>query len=443
MLMFTQEVNISNEKTASGASAGIYRRRQVRYNGNMGNSKPPKVHPAGGIAAYQRVLKGATEAPDGSSEGEEASPVLGKGLVKTGKDRVSAPPRIPPLPKTIPGAPESAEGDSKYRRVAKFLILIGGDEAARVLSNLEPEQVEAVSREIASIRGITAEEGEAILGEFRSLLSRSYGYYGASSGGLETARRLLYAAFGPEKGEALINRAVPDSKANPFGFLEDFSAEQTALLLKDETPAAAALVLSRLPSALSAPVLAAMTGERKTDIVRRMAREIRVFPEVLEQTAAAMKEKARHIGSAAGDTVGIDGRNALAAILKNADYAFGDQLLNELEDADPDLGRDLKERLYTLDDVIKADDRPLQEKLRTMSDRDIALLLKGRRTEFAEKILSNVSAQRRALVREEGEILGAVPKKDADDAAREFLAWFRQSREEGRILLMSDEDVLV
>jgi flagellar motor switch protein FliG len=85
----------------------------------------------------------------------------------------------------------------------------------------------------------------------------------------------------------------------------------------------------------------------------------------------------------------------------------------------------------------------LQEKLTSMKDRDIALLLKGRGPEFTEKLLANVSAQRRARIREEGEILGAVSKRDCDEAAREFLTWFRQSREAGRILLLSDEDVVV
>jgi flagellar motor switch protein FliG len=354
---------------------------------------------------------------------------------------------MPPPPKTIPAAPETSHPaealDSKFRRVAKFLILIGGEKAAQILSQLDNEQVEAISREIASIRGITAEEGERILEEFRSLLASPYAYTGASAGGLETCRRLLYAAFGPEKGEALLNKTVPGSRENLFAFLEDFSPEQLALLLRDETPAAAALILSRLPPELSAAVLANTPGERKPDIVRRIAHQGQVSPEVLERVAGALKEKARHIGRSGTETVELDGMNALTAILKHSDYAFGDQILQDLEEADPDLGRDLKERLYTLDDVIKADDRPLQEKLRTMPDRDIALLVKGRESGFTEKILSNVSAQRRARIREEGEILGAVPKGECDRAAREFLAWFRISREEGRILLVSDEDVLV
>jgi flagellar motor switch protein FliG len=139
----------------------------------------------------------------------------------------------------------------------------------------------------------------------------------------------------------------------------------------------------------------------------------------------------------------VDGRNALAAILKSSDIAFGDRLLKELDDVDADLGEDLRNRLHTLDDVIKAEDRPLQAKLRSMSEKDIVLLLKGRSDEFREKILSNVSAQRRTMIQEEEEIMGPVLRRDADKAAKEFLGWFRQMREDGRILLIDDEDVVL
>ncbi|GHV13012.1 flagellar motor switch protein FliG [Spirochaetia bacterium] len=395
----------------------------------------PRNNALRGVAAYQQTLQK-------KGSGPEPEPA---GLIKLPKSQ--KPPKVPnqgleKIPATIPREPDdgSKAEDSKYRRVAKFLILIGGDEASKILSHLEPDQVEEISREIASIRGITAEEGAAILDEFRSLLSASYGYTGSAIGGVEAARRLLYAAFGPEKGEALLNKSVPGSRENPFGFLEDFSGDQIALLLKEESAATAALILSRLSPKFSAEVLSRCTEERKLNIVRRIGRLNQVAPEVLERVASALMEKARHIGAAG--TVNVDGMSTLAEILKAGDYSFGDRLLNELEDDDPDLGRDLKERLYTLDDVVNADDRPLQEKLRIMSDHDIALLLKGKNSEFAEKLLSNVSAQRRALIRDEGEILGPVSRKDVDEAARDFLAWFRLNRESGNILLLSDEDVI-
>jgi len=133
----------------------------------------------------------------------------------------------------------------------------------------------------------------------------------------------------------------------------------------------------------------------------------------------------------------------LAAILKHSDLSYGSRLLEEMEDSDPSLSREMKDRLYTLEDVVSASDRPIQEKLRAMDDREISLLLRGRSDTFTMKIMNNLSSTRAARVREESEIMGAVPKIETEAAAREFLAWFRLNREEGRILMLSDEDVLV
>jgi flagellar motor switch protein FliG len=347
--------------------------------------------------------------------------------------------------------------DSKYRRVAKFLILIGSQRASEILSRLDAVQVEQVSKEIASIKSIGSEEGRAVLEEFRSLLSAPYGYAGGVTGGMEEARRLLYAAYGPEKGEEILVRAVPGAKTDPFDFLADFSGEQLALLFREESPAAAALVFSRLPPKLSAAALAGVTGEKKLEIVRRIARQSPVAPEVLEQVAAALKEKARHIGGREdGD---FDGMNALAAILKSADVSFGEEIIKELEDRDPDLGKDLKERIYSLDDIVYAADLPLQKKLASMENREIVLLLKSKavpagedseevrqvaeaRIAFREKILSNLSRVRRNDVLEEEKIAGPVPRRDVEEAASAFLGWFRKSREEGTILMLNDSDVI-
>jgi flagellar motor switch protein FliG len=338
------------------------------------------------------------------------------------------------------GDDEAKPKDSKYRRVAKFFILIGSEQAAGILAELDPDQVNEISKEIALIKKISPAERDEIFAEFHALFSRPYRFAGSSRGGIETARRILHAAKGPEKGEALLNRAIPESRANAFDFLEDFSAKQIAMLLKNETDQTAALILARLSPKLSAGTLSNLPPQRKTEILKRIAHQGKVFPEVLEQVSAAFKEKVRHVSGGAQD-IEIDGMQTLAAILKHGDYNFGDRLINELEADDPQIGKDLKEKFYTLDDVINTVDRPVQDKLKLMTDREIAVLLKGRSTEFTEKILSCVSAGRRKVIREEFEVLGAVPKRDCDLAAKDFLSWFRHARERGQIILYSDEDV--
>ncbi|MDR2071234.1 MAG: flagellar motor switch protein FliG, partial [Treponema sp.] len=382
---------------------------------------------------------GGRAAPPQAASGSKAG--LGDGLIKAGAlDGILNKGFVRQGKKTPPG-----EKESKYRRVAKFLILIGEDEAARILSGLAAEQVEEIAREIAAVRGITSDEAETIFKEFRNLLGRFSGYTGGAAGGIEEARRILYAAFGPVQGETFLRRTVPEAAGNPLDFLDDFSGEQVTFLLREESPAAAALVLSRLSPKVSAAVLANTPPDRKLEIVRRIAHLGQVSPEVLDRVAGALREKARHIAEA-GSGSGlpeVDGMNALTAILKHADNSFGERLLSELEENDPDIGRDLKDRLYTLEDILEADNRPIQEKLKVMEDRDIALLLKGRSAGFIDKMLSNVSANRRILIREESEILGPVPKIEVEAVARDFLSWFRLGREEGRILMNTDKDVIV
>ncbi|MDR2313318.1 MAG: flagellar motor switch protein FliG [Spirochaetaceae bacterium] len=360
--------------------------------------------------------------------------------------------------KDLPGLLKtSGEPEPKIRRVAKFLTIIGIDRAGEIMSRLPPDQVEAISKEIASLAEIGADERRGVLEEFSSLFSVPYNrsggaeggagdYTGVSGGGVEAARRILYAAFGPDKGEHILGKAAPEARPRPFGFLEDFSPEQIALLFKEESPSAAALVFSRLPPKLSARALSNFTGKKKLEILTHIARQRAVSPEILEQVSGALREKARHI--AKKEEPDFDGMQALAAILKSSESGFGDQILRELEIEDPELGKLLKDRIYTLADMLEAADLPLQKKLASMDNREIILLLKtmagSRETAaFREKILSNLSQGRRNEVLEEEEIIGPVPRKDVEMAAEAFLAWFRQGREEGRILMAGDDDLLI
>ena len=337
------------------------------------------------------------------------------------------------------------KADSKFRRVAKFLVLIGSDRAAGILSRLPPDQVEAVSREIASVNAIGAEERQAILDEFSVLLNSPYKELVGASGGITAARQILYAAFGPEKGEALLLKAAPEAKPNPFDFLEDFTGAQLALLLQEESPMAAALVFSRLPPKLSADALSRITGEKKLEVLKGIAKQRPVMPEVLEQVAGALKEKAHRIGKS--DETNFNGMDALAAILKSS-ASFGSEILSQLEEEDPELGKTLKEKIFTLADLLDAEDLPIQKKLASMNSRDIVLVLKARAGHkdtalFREKILGNLSQGRKETILEEEEIIGAVSRREVEEAATAFLSWFRQSREDGSIVMMSDKDLVI
>jgi flagellar motor switch protein FliG len=391
-----------------------------------------------GIDAYRQTMNPSGKAPE---DEKKAAPPEKTGEKPPANNNAGGLIKIAPIPSkpTVPA--QSTE--SKTRRVAKFLILIGSDKAAKILGELDSRQVEEISQEIASIKGVDKEEAEAIVAEFQSLLSGAYRYLGPSFGGVETARRMLHTAFGDEKGEALLQKTILNLPQNIFGFLEEFTPEQIVFLLKDESPVTAALVLARLPPEISAKTLAKFPPALKPEILKKIAHQSEVMPEILERVAGAMRERARHLGSSGANDIEIDGMQTLTAILKQGDYTFGDRIINELETDSPEISKSLKAKLYTLDDVLDAFDKPLAEKLGTMTEQEIAILLKGRSAAFCEKLLSNVSARRRTLIREEGDIIGPISKRESLEAADDFLAWFRLARANGELALKSDEDWVV
>ena len=216
--------------------------------------------------------------------------------------------------------PESSSGDSVYRRVAKFLLIIGVDEAAKVMQHLSEEQTEKIIPEIASIRSVDPKEAAEILSEFEGLLKQA-----RQSGGADIAREMLEKAYGAEKAEAMLHKAVSDAGGKPFEYLNTADGERVYFLLKDEPPAVQALVLSRIVPEKAAAVIGKMDGGAKRDVISRLAKMQPVSPEVLARTDKAMYEKSLSLAAEKADA--IDGRSALAEILRRMPLASEDEII--------------------------------------------------------------------------------------------------------------------
>lgn len=327
--------------------------------------------------------------------------------------------------------------DSVYRRVAKFLLLIGEDEAAKILPHLNEKQIEKIIPEIASIRTVNKDEANVILAEFNELLSRT-----KTSGGIETAREMLSKAYGSEKAEQMLQNAVQFEDEKPFEYLQEYEVERLYALIKDENVGVQSMVLSYIQPEKAAKLINSMKPEEKTAVALRLAKMEPVSPEVVRRVSQAMHEKAQN--QVTEKVENIDGRNALAQILKKLDLNTESEILATLSDEDPDLGQDLKNRLFTYEDVENADDRFVQNELRNLNESEIAYLLGGKSEAFREKILSNISAGRRSEVRAQEEILRPMRKTDVDEITKHFVSKLRIAFESGDLIIKDrNEDKFV
>ena len=376
-------------------------------------------------AAGSQAAKSAGAAAQGAGKASTASSVRDAG----GAGGAAA--------QTVKSEAAQTERDSVYRRVAKFLLLIGVTEAAKVIPHLTDEQTEKIIPEIASIRSVDKDEAALIFAEFQSLLEQS-----RQTGGVQTARSILEKAFGTDKAQAMLSKSVPYPEGVPFDYLQEISAERLNLLLKDESAPIQTLVLSRLKPALAAGFIKACDKELQKEIISRMAKLPAVSTDVVKRVDRAMREKLQTLSTQTGSA--IDGRGALAEILKKMEPATEKSILSVLGEQDPELSDDLRSRLFTLDDIINADDRFIQNVLRTMSDEAIALLIAGKKEDFRTKILRNMSKGRGDAVLEEEQLRLPVRKKESDEATQSFFVVLRRAWEEGRLTIKGrDDDVYV
>lgn len=323
--------------------------------------------------------------------------------------------------------------DSVFRRVAKFLLIIGEDEAAKILPYLSEEQIEKIIPEIASIRSVDKDEAQVILSEFNSLLNKA-----KQSGGVETAREMLEKAYGKKRAEEMLEKAIPFQGTKPFEYLTNSDNERIYLLLKDENPGVQSLVLSKLEPKKSAKVINLMNDDEKKEVILRLAKMQPVSPEVLRRIDQGLHEKSLRQTTEKAEN--IDGRNALAQILKKMDVKSENDILSYLSEDDPDLGQDLRSRLFTMDDVIKADNRFIQEKLREMSESDIAYLIAGKPDDFRSKILENISSGKRQEVLSQEDILKPMRRSDCERITSEFFSKLRRAYEDGHLIIKDRND---
>lgn len=329
--------------------------------------------------------------------------------------------------------PQPDGKDSVYRRVAKFLLLIGEDEAAKILPHLSEKQIEKIIPEIASIRSVSKEEASVILAEFQSLLETS-----RQSGGVETAREMLVKAYGEKRADEMMKKAVQFEGKKPFDYLNEADSERVYLLLKDENVGVQSLVLSYLEPKKSAAIINQMKENEKKEIVLRLAKMEPVSPEVIRRVDQAMHEKS--LNQTTEKAENIDGRNALAQILKKMDIGSENDILGYLSEGDPDLGQDLRSRLFTMDDVLNADDRFIQNRLHEMSEIDIAYLVAAKPDNFRDKILTNISSGRRQEVLDQEDILKPMRRSDCEKITSEFFSKLRRAYENGTLIIKGRND---
>jgi flagellar motor switch protein FliG len=382
----------------------------------------------------------ADTTPDAPEQSDESSAAKRDGFGKTVSDGSTAESR-PREEKTEEVTLESSQAAPAKQdlselfgrsggidRAARLLISMGSDRAARVLSELSEAEVEQVTQAIIKTERFSRNEvSEA--GADRE---------GPISAGPEVARQMLIAAFGEDEGERRFFVSVPNAPEHHFAFLNEFEPGQVQAALRNESPGVLALVIAHIDPKLAASVFNELPKDQQAGIARRIARMGKLSRSTVVQVEAALREKIRTIGTQQTDEKG--GTAQLAAIVRHLPLTEAETLIDDLMNVDPQMADDLRRELVTTEVLERLAPRDLADLLREFDEREIAMLLKGKREELRAAVLRAVSERRATDISEAFAHLGAQRREDVDRVTQEVLDRLQERDREGSLLVPREGD---
>jgi flagellar motor switch protein FliG len=332
-------------------------------------------------------------------------------------------------------------------------ILTGSQKAAVVLAQLDTERSTKILRSMsehevvdllstmATLPTLGPEDVRRVLSEFNTHATAAVQ---VGQGGVDVARKLLRERLGPVKAEEVLDQFVEASYTHPLSFLHRIDPQQIASFIGDEHPQLIALVLSHLPPDSAAQVIACLEESMRTDVARRIATMDRISPEVVQEVAAFLEEKLAAVlraGATGGNEMG--GLSSIVAILNQTERASEQQILSELETSDPELAERIRNEMFVFDDVAALDDRTLQQILRNVVPKDLAVALKNVPDTVREKFLRNVSERAAQDVNEEIDLLGPTRVSQVEAAQSAIVKTVRELEVSGEIVLARGDDEFV
>ncbi len=330
-------------------------------------------------------------------------------------------------------APASRQSPN-IRKAAVFLMTLPPDQAAQVMSRLDPKQIEAVSIEIARLDAVAGDEQEQVIQEFAHANPAALV---GGAGGLDVAKLLVQKALGTQANVTL--ESVRQSiEALPFGFLQKADSQNLLTFIIDEHPQTIALILCHVPPSQAADIISGLPVERQLSVVRRVATMSQTSPEIIHEVEKGLEHRMASVMSQQFENAG--GVASVAEILNVIDRTTERSILENLAQEDPDLVEEIRRLMFVFEDIAKLSDRDIQTILKNVENSQWAMALKGASSDLKEKILKNMSKRASALLMEEMEYLGPVRASGVEQVQQQIVDIVRRLEDVGEITVHGDDE---
>lgn len=314
------------------------------------------------------------------------------------------------------------------QKAAILLRAIGEESAAQVMKQLDPKEIKRLGTFMNGTAQISRDEEDAVMLDFQAASASGEVQFQ----GKEFIRTVLIKALGPEKAarviESMTRKSYPGLDAMKW-----VDVKTLVQMLKIEHAQTVAVILAHLESDQAGQVLAGLPEVMRGDVALRLATMEEVQPDVLEELSQSIQETL--LASTGMGTQSLGGPEVMANILTRMDKTNEGGIMGKIAEKSQPLADAIRALMFVFDDLVKIDDRGLQELMKEISKDDLPLALRGANPEVKEKFFKNMSSRAAEMLKEDMEAKGPVKVSDVERAQQNILKVCRKLEEEGRIVI--------
>lgn len=323
------------------------------------------------------------------------------------------------------------------RKAAILLVMLGEEAASQIYRLLPPEEVEQVTKEIASLGYVDSETALGVLEEFdRMVLTGHY----LAQGGTEYANRLLIKAFGEEGAKELLRQVsqAAEQSATRLDSLQKADPMQLAKFIESEHPQTIALVLAHVDSKQASALLMRLPEDLRAEAIKRLAQLRQFSPEMAQRVSLVLNKRLEALGEQSRRAYA--GLRGVADLMNRLDLAVGKTILEAIEKEDPKLALSIRNLMFTFEDLVGLPETGIRELLAQMDKKMLATALRGASEELKNFIFKCMSSRAVEMLKEDMEILGPVKSREIQRAQLEAVAVARKLEAEGKLSLTPEAD---
>ncbi len=324
-----------------------------------------------------------------------------------------------------------AEGLTGIRKAAVLMISLDMDSSSKIMANLSTDEIERLSMEIARIDDeIAPDVRDAVVREFyQTHMASKY----LEQGGIEYARQLLEKSLSAEEAAKILSMLENTIQQAPFHFLKQADSEHLLMYIQDEHPQTISLIMAHLSPKQAAEILSGLTPKKQLEVVKRIARMEQTTPEAIRLVEQGLESRLASIVTQDLESAG--GVQSVAEMLNLCDRTTEKGILENLEEADPDMVEQIRKLMFVFEDIILVNDKGIQSMLREVENDELAIALKTASEAMQEKIFKNMSTRAAEMIKENMEFMGPVRLSDVEQAQQRIVDIVRRLEETGEVII--------